>query len=178
MIIQINPDIITSEKRIQNLCRIPYYGHSKGCLNYNNKEGCPPQPLVEKVFDFKNPLYIIYTIFHLCEFAERMRTAHPEWNEHPRQWYNPRRWQPAAKKEHRLELERFVNEYDLNYNKCPEAHGVNVTDLMAKIGVEIPWYDWPPDHILEDEQYLDNVSFIVSLGGQSIDVKFLNISSV
>ena len=41
----------------------------------------------------------------------------------------------------------------------PEANGVNVTDLMSKIGITLNW-GWPPQHILENEEYKKNLIFI------------------
>ena len=48
--------------------------------------------------------------------------------------------------------------------KSPEAYGVNITDLMTKIGVSLKW-NWPPEHNLENDGFLNNTSYIVSLAG-------------
>ena len=163
MITEIDPKIILWEKKIQGLCRKPYYNHPKGCPNFNKKNGCPPQPPIEKIFNLEDKLFVIYTSFPVGEFAERMRVEHPQWNEHPRQWYNPRRWQPRARKEHNGEIQHFLSNFpQYTINKCPEAHGINVTDLMKKLGIELRW-DWPPNH----DHYKDNITYIVSLGGKN-----------
>lgn len=163
MIVTIDSKLVYYEKRIQNLCKVPFYGHPKGCPNHGRKEGCPPhQPLIDGIFDLNSELYVIYTEFAVGEFAERMRETHPKWSEHPRQWYNPRRWQPRARKEHRKEIERFLIEHEsLIVNSFPEAHGVNVTKLMENIGITLDW-QWPPKHNLENKTY------IVSLGGEKL----------
>jgi predicted metal-binding protein len=160
MIIKINSEIIKLDKKFQRICKLPYYGHSKGCPNYAEKKGCPPGlPLLNEIFDFSKEMYTIYTSFSIGEFAERMRITHPGWKNHPRQWYNPRRWQGPARKEHRLELEKFLKEHpSYEYSSSPEAHGVNVTDLMNNIGIKLSW-QWPPEHNLK------NLSYIVSIGG-------------
>ena len=119
--------------------------------------------MITKDFNFEKEFYIIYTKHNIGEFAERMRLEHPEWKNHPRQWYNPRRWQPTARKEHRLELENFLEEHEgLKITKCPEAYGVNVTELMKNTGIELKW-EWPPEH----KNYLENFSYIVSLAGHT-----------
>lgn len=160
MIKKINPEEIKLSKKFQGLCKLPYHGHSNGCPNYGKKEGCPPQlPLLDEIFDFKKDLYVIYTSFPIGKFAERMRLAHPEWKEFPRQWYNPRLWQHTARKEHKEELKKFLTKnQDYEVNRSPEAHGVNVTELMKSIGIELRW-EWPPKHNLE------NISYIISMGG-------------
>lgn len=160
MIVKISSDIIKYEKRIQNLCKLPYYGHSKGCPNYGKKEGCPPKSLlINHLFDLDTELYVIYTEFAVGMFADRMKTAHANWAGQPREWYNPRRWQPKARKEHREEIDKFLSEHpEMRITRSPEANGVNVTKLMKEIDINLNW-QWPPEHNLENKVYL------VSLGG-------------
>jgi hypothetical protein len=164
MIISIESKIIPFEKKIQLFCKLPYYGHSHGCPNYGKRERCPPnQPLIDKVLDLSQETYIIYTNFRVGEFAERMRMMHPEWENQPRQLYNPRRWQPIIRKEHRLEVDKFLAEHqDLTYTTYSEAHGVNLDMLMHRIGIELKW-DWPPKHDKDNEVYL------ISLGGKKFE---------
>tara|TARA_Y100000310_G_scaffold331173_1_gene404254 strand:- start:2169 stop:2687 length:519 start_codon:yes stop_codon:yes gene_type:complete len=168
MITKIKPSLISFDKKIQNLCKIPYYGHAKGCPNFGVKEGCPPnQLLINGVLDFDKNIYLIYTKFCVGHFAETMREKHPEWEGHPRQWYNPRRWQSKARKLHKNEEEAAREKYRLNLiTRSPEAHGVDVTKMMASVGVDLDW-GWPPKHNIEDNGYLDNFVHIVSLGGTS-----------
>jgi hypothetical protein len=83
-----------------------------------------------------------------------------EWTS-AREWYNPRRWQPTARKEHREEVQRFLAQYpDSVIDRCPEAHGINLTGLMHEIGIELQWR-WPPIHDIK------NKSYIISIGGSS-----------
>lgn len=161
MIIPLPPDSLAPERRFQGLCAKPYHGHPQGCPNYGRKEGCPPHlPLLDEVFDLEKETYLIYTEFPVGEFAERMLTMHPEWAGQPRQLYNPRRWQPTARKDHRSELERFLATYpDTQVNTAPEAHGLDVSKIMAEYaGITLAW-DWPP---IDGEK---SRSFIVSVGG-------------
>lgn len=81
MITKINSDIIPFDNLIRALCCTPYHGHSHGCPNYNENHNCPPNNLIDKIFDFSKEMYVIYTTFNVGEFAERMRKAHPEWKE-------------------------------------------------------------------------------------------------
>jgi len=163
-IIQIPPKKIVISKKFQGICKKPFYGHPKGCPNFGKKEDCPPnQPLINHVLDFTQPIYVIHTPFAVGEFAETMKTRHPTWT--PRQIYNPRLWQPTARKNHRLELERFVQEHpEAITDSCPEARGVNITELMREIGINLDW-QWPPQHNVA------NVTYRVSLGGTPYNPK-------
>ncbi|MFC1697966.1 hypothetical protein ACFL1H_06510 [Nanoarchaeota archaeon] len=161
MIVQIDPKLLIYDRSFQQLCKKPYYGHSKGCPNFGKKEGCPPSPLLDDVFDLGAEMFVIYTSFNVGEFAEKMRVSHPEWQNHPRQWYNPRRWQPKARKEHKIELEKFISEYGLDIDKCPEARGINVSRMMMDVSVDLSW-GWPPEH------NLSNLTYIVSVGGSKL----------
>lgn len=165
MITKIDPLIISYEKKIQGLCKIPFYGHNKGCPNYRKKEGCPPNlPLINNILDFKKDIYIIYTEFRVGEFAERIRITHSEWNS-VRQWYNPRYWQPKARKSHHIEEEKALKENKLEkIVNSPEAYGVNITKLMKGIGIDLSW-GWPPKHDLRDNAFQNNISYLISLGG-------------
>lgn len=201
MIAQIDSSQIPYDFLLQGLCRSPYYRHSAGCPNYNQKQGCPPKKLINEVLDFNKEIYVISTEFPIGEFAERMRLLHPEWKQecypdnsqkhislielveeklrkkHPdwpeeyysertqenwkssREWYNPRRWQPSARKKHENEIKIFSLSFpDLEVLSCPEAHGVNITGLMHNLGIKLNW-QWPPEH------KLDNKSYIISLAG-------------
>ena len=95
MIIKVDPADVEFSRKIQGLCKLPYYGHSNGCPNYGKKEGCPPgQALIDEILDLESYLFIIYTQHNVGEFAERMRLKHLGWNN--RQCYNPRYWQGTA----------------------------------------------------------------------------------
>ena len=169
MIIQIDPKIISYDRKMQGLCKTPFHGHPKGCPNFGKKDTCPPGlPLIKDVLDFDEEVYLAYTGFCVGEFAERMRKKHKEWRNHPRQWYNPRRWQPTARKQHREEINDFLEEHpELVRIGYPEAHGVNVSDLMSKVSIELDW-SWPPEHILKDKKYLENFVYSVSLLGYKL----------
>lgn len=172
MIVTIKPKLIVFNRKIPNLCRRPYQGHPKGCPNHGKKESCPPRrPLINEVFDFRRELYVIYTEFAVGEFAEKLRRKHRDkeiWRKHPAMWYNPRLWQGRARKMQREEEARFLSEHEgLIVNGFPEAHGVNVTELMRSVGVELDWREWPPPHVLKGKNYLENTTYRVSMGGTS-----------
>lgn len=165
MISEIDPEMLSFGRKIQSLCRAPFYGHPKGCPNYGKKECCPPgKQLIDRVFDLEKKVYLIYTQFAVGEFAERMRAMHPEWKNFPRQWYNPRRWQPTARKDHRLELESFLEAHPDYAHVWPEACGVEVSPMMKSIGVELNW-SWPPEHRRENKVYT------ISIGGYPLGAK-------
>lgn len=151
MIIELNPKIIPFDKKIQSLCRRPYYRHPHGCPNYG-KPGCPPsQPLINEVLNFQKKIYLIYTEFDLGAHARKMKQKFPNWSEH--QIYCVLYWQSRARKFHRQEEKKAIKKHDLNFiRKDPEALGINVTELMKRVGVIL---EWPPRKITR----------LVSLGG-------------
>lgn len=141
MIIELVPETLVINKRFQDICIRPYPNHPKGCPNYNKKAGCPPdQPFLNEVLDFEKPIYVIYTDFPIGEHASQMKQKHPEWTE--RQIYNCLYWQPRARKIHRQEEERALRSYAIQkIERCPEALGLNVTEMMKTLGIEL---EWPP----------------------------------
>lgn len=111
----------------------------------------------------------------LKNIAERLKENHSDWPKEyfpeipselwisSREWYNPRRWQPSARKKHKNEINFFSSIYpELEIVSCPEAHGVNITGLMHNLGIKLNW-QWPPEH------RLTNKSYLVSLAGYSLD---------
>lgn len=126
---------------VRKLCKYPYVDHPKGCPNYGKRSSCPPQaPLIEKVFDLKREIWVIWVEFDLKVHTERMGSLHPNWSE--RQKYCCLYWQPTARKRLEIEIARFKNEHDgFIISRCPEAIGINVTGTMESIGVRL---DWPP----------------------------------
>ena len=151
---KINPKKLIISPEVQSYCLKKSKSFPRGCPNYGKKEGCPPQPLIDKIFDLEKELYLIYTEFNVLDFANNMKNKHPNWTE--KQCYNPRFWQGTARVQHKKELELFQEKYpQTTIDRCPEAHGINVHILMqreAKIKLE-----WPPR----------NLTRIVSLGGYS-----------
>jgi len=136
-------------KKYQNLCRTPYHNHPKGCPNYGKRPDCPPCARIDKVFDLSKPIYVIYTEYPVGQFAERMRVNHPEWVHTPRQWYNCIRWQGTARKQHKNDIRSFKWAMrkipDLHVDSNPEALGVNVTELMKQVGIDLEW-NYHEDH--------------------------------
>ena len=151
MIIELEPKIIPYSRKIQHLCRCPYYHHPYGCPNYGRKIGCPPnQLLINEVLDFNKRIYLIYTEFDLGKHARKMRQLYPNWSEH--QIYCVLYWQPKARVYQRQEEKIALQKYRFDYIAWPEACGVNVTELMRRIGIIL---EWPPRKI----------THLVSFGG-------------
>jgi predicted metal-binding protein len=166
MIVKIDPDILLYDKRLPGLCMKPFYGHPKGCPNYGKKKGCPPGlGKIENALDLKKPLYVVYTVFNVGEFAEEKRKSHPGWTE--RQIYNPRYWQPRARKFQRVEDKKAISMLGLEkIIASPEAYGINITNLMSELGIELSW-KWPPEH----SKYRKNRVYIVRLAGYANQAK-------
>jgi hypothetical protein len=168
MILKINPSIIKYSLKIQGLCFKPFYGHPDGCPNIGKtNRGCPPGlPLINKVLDFDKEVYLIYTEFAVGEYAEKIRRLHPQWKDHQRMWYNPRYWQPTARKKHRKDVAEALKKYSLDtIIGSPEGYGVNLSSLMKDtVNITLNW-KWPPEHIIQDDEYKKNKTYRISLGG-------------
>jgi hypothetical protein len=107
---------------------------------------------------------------NISKITNMLREKHPEWPEQyyptmnkeswksSRQWYNPRRWQGTARKQHTQELVGFQKKYpDLVVERCPEALGVNITGLMNNLGIKMNW-EWPPEHKKENKTYVVSIA--------------------
>ncbi len=146
MIVQVNAVPFRAE--IQHLCCRRYPGHPRGCPNFGKKDTCPPKPLIDEVLDLTQPVYAIYTEFDLGAHAARMWAEYPDWSE--RQAYCCLYWQPRARAQHREEQAAALRTFYRDEPICsyivpvPEAYGVDVTALMASIGVTL---EWPPRKI-------------------------------
>lgn len=128
---------------MRKLCARPYYGHSKGCPNYGKKKGCPPHsPTIDKLIllNIKQPVYAIFNKFDFKEHCDRMRNLHPEWTN--RQVECCLYWQGKARKKLKGKILQFIFKYP-HYDivQCPEGAGVNLTETMKQIGIEL---EWPP----------------------------------
>ena len=134
------------------LCLKKYPGHPKGCPNYQKKKGCPPNcPTIDQLIDLEKPVYVIWNEFDFDGHCQRMQAAHPRWSK--RQIECCLYWQPKARKDLKKIIERFearslfeamdhvgeVPEPCIVMN--PEGAGVNVTETMKSIGIDL---QWPP----------------------------------
>lgn len=128
---------------VRKACLLPYPNHPKGCPNYGKKSSCPPK--VAQFFelvDVKNPIYIEWNEFNLKEHVDKMQVLHPSWTE--RQLYCCLYWQPKARKQLRLKVEKDLELLPPGYIAlyAPEALGVNITKTMQNsCGIEL---EWPP----------------------------------
>jgi predicted metal-binding protein len=143
MIIQIKPSDLEISSEYQHMCLKRGGSFRKGCPNYGKKEGCPPRELISKIFDFNKPIYMICTEIDLEKRVKHIRENHPDWTEAA--IYNPRYWQPAARKVHEAEIEKFLETYlGVYVERTPEGAGINIDSLCRKYGVEL---EWPPRKI-------------------------------
>jgi predicted metal-binding protein len=129
--------------RVRDLCTKPYAGHPKGCPNYNKKETCPPRaPLLTDWLEFDYPIFAIWNRFPIFKHVLNLKKKHPNWSE--RQLHCCLYWQGTARKQ----LQRIITQFKhanphqiYAITTCPEAMGVNVTETMKRIGIEL---EWPP----------------------------------
>ena len=124
------------------LCAKAYPGHPKGCPNLNdpNHPQCPPHvPRIEVAFALTRPVWAVWNVFPFGEHVARMREKHPAWSR--RQLECCLYWQGTGRKD----LKRILGEFLRNHRGLvaysPEALGVNVTETMRSIGIEL---EWPP----------------------------------
>jgi len=139
MIIKLDNSKILFGRYVQEFCKNKYSGYRDGCSNYNKKKGCPPCELIDEILDLKKDVFLIYTEFEVGKFAERMKKAHPNWSE--KQCFNSRLWQGKARKEHRLEVEKFRKENSMEVISQPERKGVDINLLFSRMGIKL---EWPP----------------------------------
>jgi hypothetical protein len=122
------------------LCVRPYPNHPKGCPNFGKKKNCPPCPPIHQVIDLNQNIYAIYNVFNFGEHVRKMQQKHPNWTR--RQLECCLYWQPKARKQLKIILNEFLHEHkDYFVVVCPEACGVNLTDTMALVGINL---EWPP----------------------------------
>jgi len=133
-----NIHTIWVDPKFQNLCKQPYYNHPRGCPNYGKKKTCPPkQKMFFDVFD--RDFYLIYTEFDLKSHIKKLKQKHPNWTD--RQLKCCLYWQNTARKNLKKEIQRFKTLFPKHsVTTCPEAMGVNVTDLMKdNAGIKLEW---------------------------------------
>jgi len=188
MIQEIDAKLIDYDAKTQNWCLLPYPKHSHGCPNYGKHRSldgiradikprvireCPPSDfLINKIFDFSKPTYIIYNIYPVGKDADnRMKT-----NTNLKtmaEFYNIRYWQNRARRKIYDEVENFLdNNPDTIVDLCPETHGVNYQTTMNKIDIKLKWGKWPPEHSI------DNVVYQICLGGYPKNKKLLTTKKI
>lgn len=141
------PVKIILDPEMRKLCQRPYYNHPKGCPNFGKRASCPPQaPLLSKVLDLAKPVWAIWVEFDLAKHRERMRQKHPNWS--VRQLECCLYWQGTVEKDLRRKVTNFCTmrllyklDGTLEVLYRPEAMGVNVTETMKSVGIEL---EWPP----------------------------------
>lgn len=143
MIVQINKKNLEISESYQCMCLIKSNSFRQGCPNYGKKLGCPPRSLFNEGYSLDEPIYLIATDFDLTKGTQRIRENHPKWTE--KAVYNPRYWQPTAKKLHEKEIQQFLEEHKgYAIERSPEGAGINVDRLCRLEGIEL---EWPPRKI-------------------------------
>lgn len=144
---------VVVDPSVRDLCRKPYPGHPRGCPNYGKRGNCPPQALLlNEVVDLSKTIWVVWVEFNLEWQRNRMRWKHPKWS--IRQAECCLYWQAGVRAELCREIIREqialaratgIKASKLIGIEVPEAMGVNVTETMKSIGVEL---QWPPDKIV------------------------------
>jgi predicted metal-binding protein len=126
---------------VRRLCYKAYPNHPKGCPNFDKKDGCPPgAPDIRDTLDFEKPIYAVWNKFPFGDHVRKMLACHPDWSH--RQLECCLYWQGTARKQLREHINTALAELGpATVVKTPEAQGVNVTETMKKIGIEL---EWPP----------------------------------
>jgi predicted metal-binding protein len=126
--------------KMRTLCVKPYYNHKKGCPNFNKKDGCPPNiGFFDKMNDLTKPVYIIWNEFDLGTHVSNLISKYPQWSEH--QLKCCLYWQPKARRYLFEEIKKFKKSFpEYHITKCPEAEGVNITETMKNIGIDLEWH--------------------------------------
>jgi len=131
------------DTKMPKLCKHPYPNHPKGCPNWGKKKGCPPNaPWLPNSFDYRYPVYAIWNVYPFGEHVEKMRAKHPEWTQ--RQVECCLYWQGTARKQLKEIVKNFLKGHPgLKIVDCPEAQGINLTETMKQVYVQL---EWPPKH--------------------------------
>lgn len=140
--LQVNPVI---NYAMRELCVKPYYGHPKGCINYNKKDHCPPSALwFDLEYDLSQPVYAVINRFNIGAHIGKMHQKHSNWSD--RQLRNCLYWQPRARKELRKHIKDFIlkNPGYIIAPGCPGAMGIDVTATLQSAGIIL---EWPPQNV-------------------------------
>lgn len=148
---------IVLDERAQNgtWCKLPYHGHPNGCPNANGTctKGISFAKLMPKLGEQINTMrthwityqwYAVVEEFDLKNHAAKMKEKHPDWTD--RQCRNLLYWQNGVRsrlekkakiyrKQLATEPSGFCHDWACHLIEIPEAHGVNVFETMAKVGV-------------------------------------------
>ena len=141
MVLRVEPVV---QPAVRSLCKRPYPGHPHGCPNHGHRETCPPvAPVFSDVYDLSQPVYAIVTEFDLGAHVTRMKEKHPGWSD--AQLRCCLYWQRRARMAQKAAVHEFLCDHPgCRVTTVPEAMGVNVTETLKAVGVEL---EWPPVRI-------------------------------
>lgn len=141
---------VVIDTRVRGLCTRPYPNHPKGCPNFGKRATCPPKcPLLSDVYNLNAGFWIVWVEFDFAAYCKKMRDKHPNWSQ--RQVECCLYWQGGVNKRLREAVNKVwadqVLRTGIGFHEtyCPEAMGVNVTETMRKLGVEL---EWPPQGVV------------------------------
>ena len=141
------------DNTVRSLCVQPYPLHPKGCPNVGKCDRCPPEaPMFNNKFDMTKPIYAVINEYDLAAHVARMKAKHPDWSD--RQLRCVLYWQGTARKQLKEKIgavlaEQRFHGYEATW--CPEGMGVNVTETMMQVGVEL---EWPPEQTVRQVAFL------------------------
>ena len=125
------------------LCQRPYPNHRPGCPNYGKRTSCPPQAAIWDYPKEGTQTFVVWNAFDFGAHVRRMYETNPKRTK--RQAECCLYWQGTARKQLKKRIKEFTDSLGgdviwIVYT-IPEAHGVNVTETMRRIGIEL---EWPP----------------------------------
>ena len=100
--------------------------------------------MFDSFYDLSKRVVAIYNNFDFKGHVDRMREKHPDWSK--RQLECCLYWQGTARKElkRRIKIFEILAHERYVVNIVPEAMGVNVTETMKRVGIEL---EWPPVNV-------------------------------
>ncbi len=132
------PLVLHDMKTVHQLCTQKYYNHSKGCPNFNKKDGCPPHiQHISQQYDLEsmNMLLLRFPFYYYITLKQQ---EHPDWS--LRELSNQRHWQNHLKGTLNEYWKNIKNEYpEYKLIKNPEAQGVNVEETLSNIDIPLNW---------------------------------------
>jgi predicted metal-binding protein len=153
--------VIHSKKKSMQLCTQPYYKHSKGCPNFNKKDGCPPNILhISEEYDLTS-LHALVLQFPFEQYINLKKEIHPDWTN--RALANQRHWQSHLRATLLNQYDSEIKEQYPNHTLIlnPEGQGINVEETLKTVGIQLDWCKQNEEgEITEFPEYIYHVYFL------------------
>lgn len=151
------PLVLHDMKTVYNLCTQEYYKHSKGCPNFNIKQGCPPHILhISQQYNLEY-INMLLLKFPFSYYISLKQQEHPDWS--LRALSNQRHWQNHLKRtlnEHWSNIKEQYPEYKVIRN--PEGQGVNIQQTLENLNIQLQWPKTDEyDEIYEVPEYMYHI---------------------